>query len=173
MKKNLLLFGFAAGIINIAGWYLIKSLFMSDTGTMDMEKGEIIGYAAMLLSFTMVFFGIKYHRDNGKNESFSFKKAFVAGLVIVLVASLIYVIGWELYYPGVKDSFEAMYEADFTAQVEEQDLSNEEVKAMKEEMSVWMENYENPLIRIPITFMEIFPVGLIVSLFSALILKRK
>ncbi len=146
MKKNLLLFGLGAGIINVAGWYLMKSLFMSDAGTMDLEKGEIIGYAAMLLSFTMVFFGIKYHRDNEKNESFPFKKAFVSGLIIVLVASLIYVIGWELYYPGVKDSYAAMYEADFANQIQEENLSNEEVKAMKEEVSVWMKRYENPFI---------------------------
>ena len=38
--------------------------------------------------------------------------------------------------------------------------------------AVWIERYDNPLIRMGITFMEILPVGLLVSLVSALVLRR-
>ena len=48
-----------------------------------------------------------------------------------------------------------------------------EIAAEKANMDNWMEKYKNPLYRIPMTLMEIFPLGLIVSVISALMLKRK
>ena len=40
------------------------------------------------------------------------------------------------------------------------------------DMEVLREQYANVLFRVPITFLEIFPVGLVITLFSAFILRR-
>jgi IMP cyclohydrolase len=40
------------------------------------------------------------------------------------------------------------------------------------EMDYWKEMYKNPLIRAAMTFMEIFPVGLIIALLCAAILRK-
>lgn len=172
-KSSLFIFGIIAGVINIIGWWVFHLMFDNDPNQMDFDQGEIIGYTAMIISFTMVFFGIKYYRDKQQDGIITFKNAFLNGLVIVLVASVIYVIGWELYYPSFKEEFATQYEAHLLAEYKAEGLSDKEISEKKAEMDQWMENYENPFIRIGITFMEIFPVGLIISLFSALILKKK
>jgi hypothetical protein len=40
-------------------------------------------------------------------------------------------------------------------------------------MDKMVKSYEDPLYRIPLTYMEILPVGLLISLICALILKKK
>ena len=49
----------------------------------------------------------------------------------------------------------------------------EEVAEARTTYEGQMELYKNPLVMIGVTFMEILPVGLLVSLLTALILKRK
>lgn len=47
--------------------------------------------------------------------------------------------------------------------------------AIAAEVASWegmRESYANPLFRVPVTFAEIFPVGLIVALVSALLLRN-
>ena len=43
---------------------------------------------------------------------------------------------------------------------------------MRAEMAQFGEMYANPLIRMPITFIEIFPVGLVISLIAAALLRN-
>lgn len=171
-KKSLIYFGTAAGIINIFGWCIFNLVLGSDPSQMDFEKGEVIGYTAMILSFTMIYFGVRHYRDKKQEGIISFKNAFLNGLVIVLVASLIYVVGWEIYYPNFQEQFAEQYGAHLMAKLEEDGLSAEEIRMEQQKMDQWMENYNNPFIRIGITFMEIFPIGLIIALFTALILKK-
>ncbi|MEO1255340.1 MAG: DUF4199 domain-containing protein, partial [Bacteroidota bacterium] len=82
-------------------------------------------------------------------------------------------IGWEFYYPNFQADFGEKYTAHLIADLKDKGLSSEEIQAQKAEMQAWMIKYENPLYRIPITLMEIFPLGVIVALISALALKRK
>ena len=48
-----------------------------------------------------------------------------------------------------------------------------ELQEKAAEMANFKEMYKNPLFVVVVTFLEVFPVGLIVALVSALILKRK
>ena len=99
--------------------------------------------------------------------------AFKKGIVIVLIASVIYVACWMVYYPIFLPDFMDQYAATQAAQYVEAGLSLEEIQLKEKELSNWIEMYENPLIRAGITFLEIFPIGLIVAALSALILKKK
>lgn len=169
--KRLIYFGLIAGGINIISWLVLDYIFQGDE--FDFSLGETLGYSAMLVALSAVFFGIKSYRDKELQGSITFKNAFLKGLVIVLVASLIYVIGWEIYYPSFQADFGEKYANHMMKELQNQGLSASEIAAEKASMDMWMERYQNPLFRIPITFTEIFPVGLIVTLISALILKRK
>ncbi|HRF78313.1 MAG TPA: DUF4199 domain-containing protein, partial [Chitinophagales bacterium] len=51
--------------------------------------------------------------------------------------------------------------------------SEAEVAQVEEEMQKYLESIENPLIYGLMTFAEPFPVGLIITLISSMILKRK
>lgn len=167
------MYGGIAGVVMIAGWWLSSILLTDPDEGFDFEKGAIIGYVAMLLALSLVFIGIKNYRDKQQAGFITFKNAFLTGLYIVLVASVIYVIGWMIYYPNFMPDFADQYAAHQIHQYEESGMSAEEIQLKKEEMKSYMELYENPLIMAGMTFMEIFPIGLLITLISALILKRR
>ena len=51
--------------------------------------------------------------------------------------------------------------------------SPEEVAKVTEEMNSFKEMYKNPILVILITYIEILPLGIVYTLISALILKKK
>lgn len=170
-KRSLLFYGLMAGLINIIGRFVLDSLFQGDD--FDFGLGEILGYAAMLIALSTVFFGVKRYRDHQLNGKISFLQAFVNGLIIVLIACTIYVIGWEIYYPNFASDFGEQYNEYLITSLKEEGLSKEEIEVKKAEMADWLEKYESPFYRIPITLLEIFPLGLVIAIISALVLKRK
>lgn len=170
-KQTLIYFGLLAGLLNIIGWFALDALFQKDD--FDFGLGEILGYAAMLVALSTVFFGVKRYRDVNLDGKISFVQAFLNGLIIVLVAASIYVIGWEIYYPNFAADFGERYSEYLVQSYEEQGLSTEEMKIKKEEMAVWMDRYENPLVRIPLTLMEILPLGILVAAISGLVLMKQ
>jgi amino acid transporter len=169
--KKIIYFGLLAGLINIIGWVVLDAIFQGEN--FDFSLGETLGYSAMLIALSTVFFGVKSYRDKELNGNITFKNAFIKGLIIVSIASLIYVIGWEIYYPNFQADFGEKYSAYLISNLEESGSSAAEIEAEKANMIEWMEMYQNPLYRVPMTLMEIFPLGLIVAVISALILKRK
>ncbi|MDW3191789.1 MAG: DUF4199 domain-containing protein [Cytophagales bacterium] len=170
-KISFIIYGAIAGVITILGFILWMAIAGEDQD-LNMKYGELIGYTFMLLALSTVFFALRSFRD--KNDGvLSFKEGFFNGMIIVLVASIIYVVGWMIYYPNFMPDFVDQYTQGQIAQLEAQGLSEEELKTKVDEMKAFQELYEQPLVMAGFTFMEIFPVGLIVTLISSLILKRK
>ncbi|MEM0939271.1 MAG: DUF4199 domain-containing protein [Bacteroidota bacterium] len=170
-KQTYILFGLFAGFINIAGWFVLKALFQKENT--DFGLGEILGYAVMLLALSTVFFGVKRYRDRQLNGKITFVQALFNGLGIVLIASVIYVVGWEIYYPNFASGFEEQYTTYIVNTMEAEGHSKDEIQAQKEEMAVWIEKYKSPFYRIPSTFTEILPPGILIALITALLLKKK
>lgn len=170
MKKIVIIYGLIGG--------LIVSLFMAltipnmDVDT-DMTKGMIMGYASMLIALTTIFLGIKKYRDKHLNGFISFGKAFLMGLYIALIASTLYVLSWmiisDLYLP---DFMENYVEAQIQA-LKDSGASTEEIEKQSAEYNSMAESYKNPLIKALYTYMEILPVGILITLVSAAILKKK
>jgi len=174
MKKAtgaLVLLGFLGGMINIIWWFTSSNLFKQ--GGLDYGIGEILGYTAMLLALSTVFFGVKRHRDLVLGGKISFKSALTKGLIIVAVAATTYVVGWEVYYPYFAVDFGQEYSEYMLENLRHQNLSESDLAKEAEKISIWVERYNNPLYRIPITLTEILPLGLIVALASALILRKE
>lgn len=172
-KKILIIYGLIGGLIIVASSFIFGAIFGSDPSNMDMSMGVIRGYAAMLIGLSTIFFGIRAFRDKQRNGYISFKDAFVNGLIIVLVASVIYVIGWEIYYPNFMPDFPEQYLEYQKEKINSSDMSIEEAQKQISKMEISMENYNNPFYRIPWTFIEIFPIGLLILLISSFMLKRK
>lgn len=133
----------------------------------------LVGYASMLLSFSMVFVGIKNYRDKYNDGIISFGNAFKIGLYISLIASTMYVLTWlvdyYLFIPDFMDKFceQALQKSRMSG------VSQAEMAIQTAEMDKYKEMYSTPIGVILLTYMEILPVGLVVSLISALILKKK
>lgn len=175
MKKTILTYGLMAGaIIVILG--TISFWINHKDGKFDMSSGQYFGYATMIIALSMVFFGIKNYRDRTLQGKITFKSALWLGFLIALVASCIYVIAWMIYYsmPGVAENFTNQYMQYMTEAWTKAGKSAEEIARLSEENRTNFENYNsNAFVRILFTFGEILPVGLLISLISALILKKK
>lgn len=170
--KYSLKYGGIAGAIMIISWVVTK-IILGDGDSKDYSQLETLGYISMALALSTVFVGIKNHRDQHLGGVITFKQAFMTGLWIVLVASVIYVVGWMIYYPNFMADFPEQYSAYQLEQYSADGMSDAELAVKREEMNQWVEMYKNPLIMMAFTFLEIFPIGLVVALLSAVILKRK
>jgi len=170
MKKNVIVFGLIAGLIVSVLMVLSMARCYSDP---NLEHSMLIGYASMVLAFSFIFVGIKNYRDKYNEGIISFGKAFRIGLFISLIASSIYVIVWLIdFYVFIPD-FMDKYVAQALREAKNSGTSATELAKMAKELAVNQELYKNPIMVILFTYMEILPVGIVVSLIAALILKRK
>ncbi|MFN5135738.1 MAG: DUF4199 domain-containing protein [Chitinophagaceae bacterium] len=168
MKKNVLVFGIISG--------LLISIFMSASmiyasKNPDAEHGTnsmLIGYLSMLIAFSLIYMAVKNYRDKQNDGVISFGTAFKMGLLIALIGSTMYVITWALVYNLCLPDFMDKY-----AHAMIKRAKPEELQKVTEQAQEYKEMYKNPFMFTFMTYMEIFPVGLIVSIITALILKRK
>jgi hypothetical protein len=170
MRRIVLVFGSIAGVL-IGAWTVASIAYCYSVN--KYEGSMLVGYAAMLLAFSLVYVGIKNFRDTQNGGVISFGKALRVGLAISLVASTIYVITWMIdYYVFVPD-FMDKFSAHLLQEAKNSGASAAEISSKAAEIDSMKELYKNPLMVVLFTYLEILPVGLIVSLLSALILKRK
>jgi hypothetical protein len=130
------------------------------------------GYLVMLVALSLIFVGVKRYRDVECGGVIRFGRAFLIGLGIAVVAGIIYVAGWELYLRLSGWDFMAEYGASMIEGMREKGASPPAIQATTAEMREMAAMYDNPLYRLPMTFVEIFPVGLLVALVSAALLRN-
>lgn len=169
MKKIVLVYGIIAGLI-VAGMMAFSTGYYCAKG--DFEGGMIYGYSAMIIAFSMIFVGVKSFRDKHNGGTINFGKAFKIGLFISLIASTIYVIGWLINYYCFIPDFMDKYAVAMISKAKASGISANELAKKTTEMAQMKEWYKNPVFVILMTYVEILPIGLIVTLISALILKR-
>jgi ABC-type sugar transport system permease subunit len=170
MKKIVIICGLIAGCI-VTAMMVISIAMCYRTG--EFEGSVLLGYASMLLAFSLIFVGIKNYRDKYNGGMISFTKAFKIGLFISLIASSMYVIAWLIDYYFFIPDFMDKYSSYIIKQTKAGAASQLEIDSKISEMASFKEMYKNPLMVVLITYAEILPIGLIVSLISALLLKRK
>jgi hypothetical protein len=170
MKKNILIFGLISGLI-VSGLISITAICYS---RQDFEGNMVLGFTVMILAFIFVFVGIKNYRDKFNNGHITFGKALQIGLSISFIASTMYVITWLIaYYNFMPDFMEVMTAKSIEKIRLNKELTSLEMNKQISGLNDMKELYKNPILVILFTYIEIFPVGIIVSLISALILKRK
>jgi small-conductance mechanosensitive channel len=172
MKRTVLIYGTIAGVV--------VSLFMATT-MLITSSGEavhtgassmVIGYLGMLIAFTFIFVAIKSYRDKENGGMISFGKAFGIGLLIALKASTLYVATWALVYHNFLPDFMDKYTA-VAIEEAKATLSGTALQAKIDEVNNAKAFYATPLGFVLFTYAEILPVGILVSLIAALVLKRK
>ena len=169
MKKTVLTFGFLSGVV-LAAFVFVVIPFQDKIG---FGHSMIVGYSAMLLSFLMVFFGVRSYRENVGGGQITFGKAFAVGILITLIGCACYVIAWEITYFFFMPDFLEKYSAYLTEKMRAKGESQQAIDATVKQMKDFKVMYDNPLFNAAITFTEPFPVGLIMTLLSALILRKK
>lgn len=173
MKKNVLTFGLISGTL-ITAFMLTSMYYGSCTDKFDSNTAMVIGFTAMIVAFSFIFVAIKNFRDKYNGGVISFGKAFRIGLFISLIASTMYVIGWLIdfsyFMPDFMDKYSDLMIKQLQAEVKDPVKLKEEIDKMHQNRDLYNSSI---LFRAAYTYLEILPVGLIISLISALILKKK
>jgi hypothetical protein len=166
--KYALTYGFLAGLVIIVT--LIAGIAFSQHES--FFSSEWFGYLVMLVALTFIFVGVKRYRDVERGGVIKFVPAFLMGLGIAAAAGVAYVAVWEIYLALTDYKFMDEYIASIARARQAAGLSGAALAEEMAKLEAMRVNYANPLFRIPMTFLEIFPVGLLVSLVSALLLRN-
>ncbi|MEQ9505048.1 MAG: DUF4199 domain-containing protein [Hyphomonas sp.] len=134
--------------------------------------GMAIGYTTMLVALSVIFLAVKRQRDVNNGGVIKFLPAFLMGLGISAVAGILYVLAWEVSLAISGMDFGAMYAEHLVEAAKARGASEAEIAAELTKAQEFAKMYANPLFRMPITFTEILPVGILVSLISALLLRN-
>lgn len=172
MKKNVLVFGLISGII-VSVFMVCSMAYCAKHPEYESGMSMVVGYAAMLLALSLIFVAVKNYRDEYNNGVVTFGKAFQIGLYISLICSTIYVIVWLFDYYLFMPDFMDKYAAHMIANAQKSGATAAELAAKTKEINDMKEMYKNPVMIVLFTYVEILPVGLIVSLIVAAILNRK
>jgi hypothetical protein len=172
MPRIVLTFGLISGAILVLMFLLTipfkDSLHQSGTG-------EIVGYTSMVAAFLLIYFGVRSYRDNVAGGSMSFGRAFAVGMAIMAVASACYVAAWEVIYYGTNTGTEyiAKYQESQIEKLRARGASQAEIDKEVADMQKFAELYKNPIVNVAVTFLEPLPVGLVMALISAGVLRRR
>ena len=170
MFDKILRYGIIAGLI--VGIPMIVLATVVD-GHTPLAWGMVIGYTTMLMAFSMVFIGIKRYRDVDMGGVVRFWPAFALGLGISFVASVIYVLAWEALLAFTHMDFAASYATTLIEEQKAKGISADALAKLVAEMDSFKKQYADPLYRLPMTFTEIFPIGVLVSLIAAGLLRNR
>lgn len=170
MKKTVLTFGLISGLmisVLMDGSLLLANRIGSGHNSM------LLGYTMMVASFLLVYFGIRSYRDNTLEGQISFGRGFACGILITLITTACYVATWEVIYFNFMPHFMDSYWAAQISKVQASGLDAATTARKVAELQRSQQLYQNPLVNMAYTFIEPLPVGLVITLISAAILRRK
>jgi hypothetical protein len=167
VKRTILIFGLISG--------LISSVMMIATVPFADRLGHsyVLGYATIVLSLLLVFFGVRSYRDNVAQGHITFGRAFLVGLAITVISCLFYVLTWEVIYFNFMPDFMDKYGAHVLQKMQASGATAAAIQQKSEEINKLKIMYKNPLFNAAMTFIEPFPVGLVITLLSAAVLRKK
>ncbi len=170
MKRTILIYGTISG--TIVATFMATAMALTSKGS-DMAGSMIVGYASMMVAFLLIFVAVKNYRDKQNGGIISFGQAFKMGILIAIIGSTFYVVTWSIEYKYFLPDFMDKYSAMQIKQVQEAGVSGTKLEEAIKSIEDSKEMYKNPFFFTLITYAEILPVGIIITLISALILKRK
>lgn len=167
MTRIVLTYGLISGLVVIAG--ILGTIVLSGDAP---HSSPLLGYLIMLVALSSILVAIKQHRDQNLGGVIRFWPALGLGVAIAAVAGLAYVVVWEVYLAMTDYSFMAKYADQMLAAKRAAGVTGAAYEKAAAEMAAMQAQYRNPLFRLPITFSEIFPVGLLIALVSAALLRN-
>lgn len=164
MIRLIVLYGLVAGVIvgTSLTWHTMNRSLPS----------AFVGYLTMIIALTAVFLGVKQYRDKTLGGVIRFAQALLVGLGISAVASVVYAITWEVILAVSGFDFITFYSNAMIEAARARGASDAELQKTVADAASFAKMYANPLYRLPLTFIEMFPVGVLISLVSAALLRN-
>src|SRR4051812_34190554 len=159
MLRAILKFGVIAGLI-VGG--LEIGTVVAFAGLPPLKYGMLIGYTTMLIALSAVFVGIKRHRDVDRGGVIGFWPALGVGVGVSFIAGIFYVAAWEAVQAMTHMDFATSYANAIIASEKAKGASAETLAKLGADMEAFKIQYADPMFRLPMTFVEIFPVGVLV-----------
>jgi amino acid transporter len=169
MKKIVLTYGLISGAIISA--LMIASLPLENR--IGFNRSLFVGYTIMVASFLLVFFGVKTYRDRERGGEITFGRALGVGLLIMLITCVFYVVTWEIVYFNFMPDFMDKYAAHILDEARAAGASAAVLQAKSAELQKMKVLYSGVVMNSLMTFLEPLPVGLVMALVSAAVLRRK
>ena len=169
MKKTVVTFGLLSG--GVSALLMLLSVPLLDR--IGFDNGAVLGYTGIVMSFLLVYFGVRSYRDNVAGGTVGFGRAVAVGLLITLVSCACYVVTWEIIYFKLWPGFSDKYTAYAIDKARASGASQQTIDETARQMAEFKKMYDNPLINAAFSFVEPFPIGLVVTLVSAAVLKKK
>ena len=169
MKKTVLTFGVLSGVVSA----VLVAATMPFIEQIGFDRGMVVGYTAIVISFLFVYFGVRSYRDNVLGGRLTFGQGFRAGILITLISCVFYVGSWLVVYYNVIPDFGDKYAAYLVADLQAKGASQSEIDKMVKQGDQIKQMLRNPLINAAVTFTEPFPVGLVITVISAAVLAKK
>jgi hypothetical protein len=136
-------------------------------------KGAVVGYTGIVLAFLLVYFGVRSYRDTVNGGSITYWRGAAVGVLIAVISSICYTATWEVISYKFEPNFAQKYADNAVKAARADGKSDADVAKVRADMQQFVENYKNPFYNGAMTFIEPFPVGLVIALVSAGILRRK
>lgn len=175
MLKTAFTYGSISGILIICVITLglvLKGGAHGSGGDGGFFASEWFGYLVMIVALSTIFLAVRDYRNKELGGVIKFLPALGLGLLIALLAGVAYVIAWEIYLAATDYAFMDNYIAHLIEAKRAAGVSGAELEAQIAQLNAMKESYANPLFRVPMTFLEIFPVGLLIALISAAVLRN-
>ena len=170
MNKTILTFGLISGVIASV---LMGATLPLTRSQSHSSEAMYVGYTTIVLSLLLVFYGIRSYRDNYANGAITFGRAFSIGLGITLISCAFYVVTWEIIYFNFMPGFMDSYFAHLVQKAQATPGTPEAIQAKVAAIRHQQQLYQNPFVNAMYTFIEPFPVGLLITLVSAAALRKR
>ncbi|HKD22155.1 MAG TPA: DUF4199 domain-containing protein [Rhizomicrobium sp.] len=169
MFRNITLYGLVSGVIVGVPTF---GLTVSMNHHRPLAYALFIGYLTMLVALSAVFVAIKRYRDVDLGGVIGFWRAFGLGLGISVISGVFYVLAWEAALAVTHMDFAGDYAKVLIAEQKAKGVTGPALAKLVADMEAFKHQYANPLYRYAEGFSEIFPVGVLVSLVSAALLRN-
>lgn len=169
MLRFILTYGVIAGLIVGIPSFAVSVLFAD---RQPLPYGMALGYLIMLVALSTIFVAVKRRRDAALGGVIGFWRAFGIGVAISLIASAFYIAAWEMAFAIIGTGFLQSYTEAMVAEAAAEGAGPAELAKVRAHWDAFWISYRNPLVRMPYSFIEIFPVGLLVSLVTAGLLRN-
>ncbi|MGC2449212.1 MAG: DUF4199 domain-containing protein [Candidatus Sulfotelmatobacter sp.] len=169
MRKTVLTFGVISGLISAVTMLATVPFLHKLSG----DKGLILGYTTIVLAGLLVFFGIRSYRDNVSDGQLTFARALAVGILISVLSNCFYVATWEVVSYKFMPDFAEKYASQMVEHAKSSGASQQKIDETARQAADFVRNYHHPLYNISMTFLEPFPVFLVITLISAAVLRKK
>ena len=169
MRKTVLTFGVISGLVSAVTMLATVPFLHKISG----DKGLILGYTTIVLAGLLVYFGIRSYRDNVSGGRLTFARGLAVGILISLLSNCFYVATWEVVSSKFMPDFAEKYASQMVEHAKSSGASQQKIDETARQAADFVRNYHNPLYKISMTFLEPFPVFVVITLVSAAILRKK